>query len=131
MFGYCLHNYPESNIQRLIMILMCACEFSPIHSKKRITDRPEDQDLLLHLAAKLPHSKHKLNLKPFNIPFTVKARILLLSYLEGFSLSTPLSKDLEYILSRCPALWEHLTNICIEMMAYYKYQRTQFTPNNR
>ena len=130
MFGYCLHNYSGSNIQRLMMILMCACEFSPNYSKN-ISVRPEDEHKLSTLAEKLPQLKHKLNIKPFNFPFGIKARVLLSSYLEGITLDTPLSNDLEYILNKCPSLWEHLTNVCIEMMAYYKYQRNLITPNNR
>ena len=113
------------------MILMCASEFSPIYSKKYMQDRPGDEKLLFKLAEKIPHSKPKLNVKPFNINFAIKARILLLSYLEDISLTASLSGQLGYILSRCPVLWEHLANVCIEMMVYYKYRKTQFGPNNR
>ena len=113
------------------MILMSATEFSPVHTRKMIASTPEDESMLLTLADKMPLAKPRINLKPFNFPFAVKARILLQSYLEGMDVNPRFAKDLQHILSMCPVLWEHLANICSEMMAYYKLQRVQHSPPHR
>ena len=113
------------------MILMCAAEFSPVHTRKISACTPDDERILLALADKMPLAKHRVNLKPFSFPFAVKARILLQSYLECIDLNPRFSIELQHILSMCPALWEHLASVCSEMMAYYKLQSLQHSPTHR
>ena len=110
---------------------MSATEFSSVHTRKISPCTPEDEKILFALGEKMPLAKHRVNLKPFNFPFAMKARILLQSYLEGIDLNTRFSNDLKHILAMCPVLWEHLINICSEMMAYYKLQSSQHFTTHR
>ncbi|CAF3492449.1 unnamed protein product [Rotaria sordida] len=104
-------------IKRPIMILSVSTEFDRTRNSI-IIDRPSDNTELSKLYRELPDIQEKTKERPFQAPYSIKARTLLHAHLHRLdTLSDNLEKDKRYIVRRSIYLINEMINIEAQLVA--------------
>ncbi|CAF2397134.1 unnamed protein product [Rotaria sp. Silwood2] len=99
------------------MILSASTEFDRTRNPI-IIDRPSDNTELPKLFRELPDAQEKTKERPFQAPYSIKARTLLHAHLQRLNtLSDNLEKDKRYVVRRSIYLINEMINIEAQLVA--------------
>uniref|UniRef100_A0A3P9LQE4 Translocation protein SEC63 homolog n=1 Tax=Oryzias latipes TaxID=8090 RepID=A0A3P9LQE4_ORYLA len=110
LFMHFMYKTPNMNMKRLTMVLTAAFEFDP-RSNKEATIRPTDNVEVPQLIRELGNINVKKKEPPFCYPYSLKARVLLLSHLARMDLSEELEEDQRFVVRKSPALLQEMINV--------------------
>ncbi|GAB1295070.1 Translocation protein SEC63 homolog [Apodemus speciosus] len=99
----------------LIMVLAGASEFDPQYNKDS-TSRPTDNILIPQLIREIGSINLKKNEPPLTCPYSLKARVLLLSHLARMKIPETLEEDQQFMLKKCPALLQEMVNVICQLI---------------
>ncbi|CAF0943169.1 unnamed protein product [Didymodactylos carnosus] len=119
---------PNMIVKRALMILASSMEFEKTRNPA-IIERPSDNTELPKLIKDLPDVQEKTKERPFQFPYSLKARALLHSHLQRITnLSENLEKDRKYVVKRCPYLINEMVNIEAQLVAMAHAGRLSHPP---
>uniref|UniRef100_A0A8C7ZAZ4 Translocation protein SEC63 homolog n=1 Tax=Oryzias sinensis TaxID=183150 RepID=A0A8C7ZAZ4_9TELE len=110
LFMHFMYKTPNMNMKRLTMVLTAAFEFDP-RSNKEATIRPTDNVEVPQLIRELGNINVKKKEPPFCYPYSLKARVLLLSHLARMDVSEELEEDQRFVVRKSPALLQEMINV--------------------
>ncbi|KAM9783059.1 translocation protein SEC63 homolog [Neosynchiropus ocellatus] len=110
LFMHFMYKTPNMNMKRLGMVLTAAFEFDP-RSNKEATIRPTDNIEVPQLIRELGNINVKKKEPPFCYPYSLKARVLVLSHLARMEVSEELEEDQRFVVRKCPALLQEMINV--------------------
>ncbi|XP_005992542.1 translocation protein SEC63 homolog [Latimeria chalumnae] len=114
IYMHFMYKTPNMNMKRLIMVITAALEFDP-HNNKEATIRPTDNVEIPQLIREIGSINLKKNEPPFNCPYSLKARVLLLSHLSRMEISETLEEDQQFVIRKCPALLQEMVNVICQL----------------
>ncbi|XP_037541329.1 translocation protein SEC63 homolog [Nematolebias whitei] len=110
LFMHFMYKTPNMNMKRLTMVLTAAFEFEP-RSNKEATIRPTDNIEVPQLIRELGNINVKKKEPPFCYPYSLKARVLVLSHLARMEVSEELEEDQRFVVRKSPALLQEMINV--------------------
>uniref|UniRef100_A0A672QPH8 Translocation protein SEC63 homolog n=1 Tax=Sinocyclocheilus grahami TaxID=75366 RepID=A0A672QPH8_SINGR len=110
LFMHFMYKTPTMNMKRLVMVLTAAFEFDPRSNKEAII-RPTDNIEVPQLIRELGNINVKKKEPPFCYPYSLKARVLLLTHLARMDVSENIEEDQRFVMKKCPALLQELINV--------------------
>ncbi|XP_023692607.1 translocation protein SEC63 homolog isoform X1 [Paramormyrops kingsleyae] len=110
LFMHFMYKTPNMNMKRLTMVLTAAFEFDP-RSNKEATIRPTDNIEVPQLIRELGNINVKKKEPPFCYPYSLKARVLLLSHLARMEVSEDIEEDRRFVVRKSPALLQEMVNV--------------------
>ncbi|XP_077443722.1 translocation protein SEC63 homolog [Stigmatopora argus] len=110
LFMHFMYKTPNMNMKRLAMVLTAAFEFDP-RSNKEATIRPTDNIEVPQLIRELGNINVKKKEPPFCYPYSLKARVLVLSHLARMDVSEELEEDQRFVVKKSPALLQEMINV--------------------
>uniref|UniRef100_A0A3Q3AWI7 Translocation protein SEC63 homolog n=1 Tax=Kryptolebias marmoratus TaxID=37003 RepID=A0A3Q3AWI7_KRYMA len=110
LFMHFMYKTPNMNMKRLTMVLTAAFEFDP-RSNKEATIRPTDNIEVPQLIRELGNINVKKKEPPFCYPYSLKARVLVLSHLARMDVSEELEEDQRFVVRKSPALLQEMINV--------------------
>ncbi|XP_037100520.1 translocation protein SEC63 homolog isoform X2 [Syngnathus acus] len=110
LFMHFMYKTPNMNMKRLVMVLTAAFEFDP-RSNKEATIRPTDNIEVPQLIRELGNINVKKKEPPFCYPYSLKARVLVLSHLARMDVSEELDEDQRFVVKKSPALLQEMINV--------------------
>ncbi|XP_077593213.1 translocation protein SEC63 homolog [Stigmatopora nigra] len=110
LFMHFMYKTPNMNMKRLAMVLTAAFEFDP-RSNKEATIRPTDNIEVPQLIRELGNINVKKKEPPFCYPYSLKARVLVLSHLARMEVSDELEEDQRFVVKKSPALLQEMINV--------------------
>uniref|UniRef100_A0A3Q2P466 Translocation protein SEC63 homolog n=1 Tax=Fundulus heteroclitus TaxID=8078 RepID=A0A3Q2P466_FUNHE len=110
LFMHFMYKTPNMNMKRLTMVLTAAFEFDP-RSNKEATIRPTDNIEVPQLIRELGNINVKKKEPPFCYPYSLKARVLVLSHLARMEVSEELDEDQRFVMRKSPALLQEMINV--------------------
>ncbi|MED6232523.1 secretory subunit [Ataeniobius toweri] len=110
LFMHFMYKTPNMNMKRLTMVLTAAFEFDP-RSNKEATIRPTDNIEVPQLIRELGNINVKKKEPPFCYPYSLKARVLVLSHLARMEVSEELEEDQRFVVRKSPALLQEMINV--------------------
>ncbi|XP_016148755.1 translocation protein SEC63 homolog isoform X2 [Sinocyclocheilus grahami] len=105
-----MYKTPTMNMKRLVMVLTAAFEFDPRSNKEAII-RPTDNIEVPQLIRELGNINVKKKEPPFCYPYSLKARVLLLTHLARMDVSENIEEDQRFVVKKCPALLQEIINV--------------------
>ncbi|CAF0726255.1 unnamed protein product [Didymodactylos carnosus] len=119
---------PNMIVKRALMILGSSMEFEKTRNPA-IVERPSDNVELPKLMKDLQDVQEKTKERPFQFPYSLKARALLHSHLQRITnLSENLEKDRRYVVKRCPYLINEMVSIEAQLVAMAHAGRLSHPP---
>nr|CAB3265944.1 translocation protein SEC63 homolog [Phallusia mammillata] len=118
LFYHFINKTPNMNLKRALTIFSGSFEFSHDHNNQVRTPAPEDNEDIPDLIHQLESCNIVDNTKdrPFNFPYSVKARVLIYSHLSRLDVTSQnLQGDIDYILRKSPLLIQEMVN-CIAQL---------------
>uniref|UniRef100_A0A8C2J3S4 Translocation protein SEC63 homolog n=1 Tax=Cyprinus carpio TaxID=7962 RepID=A0A8C2J3S4_CYPCA len=109
LFMHFMYKTPTMNMKRLVMVLTAAFEFDPRSNKEAII-RPTDNIEVPQLIRELGNINVKKE-PPFCYPYSLKARVLLLTHLARMDVSENVEEDQRFVVKKCPALLQEMINV--------------------
>uniref|UniRef100_A0A673JP26 Translocation protein SEC63 homolog n=1 Tax=Sinocyclocheilus rhinocerous TaxID=307959 RepID=A0A673JP26_9TELE len=110
LFMHFMYKTPTMNMKRLVMVLTAAFEFDPRSNKEAII-RPTDNIEVPQLIRELGNINVKKKEPPFCYPYSLKARVLLLTHLARMDVSENIEEDQRFVMKKCPALLQEIINV--------------------
>ncbi|XP_052391350.1 translocation protein SEC63 homolog isoform X1 [Carassius gibelio] len=110
LFMHFMYKTPTMNMKRLVMVLTAAFEFDPRSNKEAII-RPTDNIEVPQLIRELGNINVKKKEPPFCYPYSLKARVLLLTHLARMDVSENIEEDQRFVVKKCPALLQEMINV--------------------
>uniref|UniRef100_A0A673GMX3 Translocation protein SEC63 homolog n=1 Tax=Sinocyclocheilus rhinocerous TaxID=307959 RepID=A0A673GMX3_9TELE len=110
LFMHFMYKTPTMNMKRLVMVLTAAFEFDPRSNKEAII-RPTDNIEVPQLIRELGNINVKKKEPPFCYPYSLKARVLLLTHLARMDVSENIEEDQRFVVKKCPALLQEIINV--------------------
>uniref|UniRef100_A0A8C1L3I7 SEC63 homolog, protein translocation regulator n=1 Tax=Cyprinus carpio TaxID=7962 RepID=A0A8C1L3I7_CYPCA len=110
LFMHFMYKTPTMNMKRLVMVLTAAFEFDPRSNKEAII-RPTDNIEVPQLIRELGNINVKKKEPPFCYPYSLKARVLLLTHLARMDVSENVEEDQRFVMKKCPALLQEIINV--------------------
>uniref|UniRef100_A0A8C1T6P6 Translocation protein SEC63 homolog n=1 Tax=Cyprinus carpio TaxID=7962 RepID=A0A8C1T6P6_CYPCA len=110
LFMHFMYKTPTMNMKRLVMVLTAAFEFDPRSNKEAII-RPTDNIEVPQLIRELGNINVKKKEPPFCYPYSLKARVLLLTHLARMDVSENVEEDQRFVVKKCPALLQEMINV--------------------
>uniref|UniRef100_A0A671NKS2 Translocation protein SEC63 homolog n=1 Tax=Sinocyclocheilus anshuiensis TaxID=1608454 RepID=A0A671NKS2_9TELE len=110
LFMHFMYKTPTMNMKRLVMVLTAAFEFDPRSNKEAII-RPTDNIEVPQLIRELGNINVKKKEPPFCYPYSLKARVLLLTHLARMDVSENIEEDQRFVMKKCPALLQEMINV--------------------
>ncbi|XP_064196488.1 translocation protein SEC63 homolog isoform X2 [Anguilla rostrata] len=110
LFMHFMYKTPNMNMKRLTMVLTAAFEFDP-RSNKEATIRPTDNIEVPQLIRELGNINVKKKEPPFCYPYSLKARVLVLSHLARMDVSEDIEEDQRFVVRKSPALLQEMVNV--------------------
>ncbi|KAJ8355658.1 hypothetical protein SKAU_G00184520 [Synaphobranchus kaupii] len=110
LFMHFMYKTPNMNMKRLTMVLTAAFEFDP-RSNKEATIRPTDNIEVPQLIRELGNINVKKKEPPFCYPYSLKARVLVLSHLARMEVSEDIEEDQQFVVRKSPALLQEMVNV--------------------
>ncbi|XP_028653457.1 translocation protein SEC63 homolog [Erpetoichthys calabaricus] len=110
LFMHFMYKTPNMNMKRLEMVLTAAFEFDPRSNKEAII-RPTDNTEVPQLIRELGNINVKKKEPPFCYPYSLKARVLLLSHLNRMEVSENVEEDQRFVVRKSPALLQEMVNV--------------------
>ncbi|KAG2467643.1 SEC63 protein, partial [Polypterus senegalus] len=104
------HGDRAAGYVRLEMVLTAAFEFDPRSNKEAII-RPTDNTEVPQLIRELGNINVKKKEPPFCYPYSLKARVLLLSHLNRMEVSENVEEDQRFVVRKSPALLQEMVNV--------------------
>ncbi|MGH0164007.1 UNVERIFIED_CONTAM: hypothetical protein FKN15_046509 [Acipenser sinensis] len=92
------------------MVLTAAFEFDP-RNNKEATIRPTDNIEVPELIRDLGNINVKKKEPPFCYPYSLKARVLMLSHLARMEVSEDIKEDQQFVVRKSPALLQEMVNV--------------------
>ncbi|XGW21264.1 hypothetical protein V3C99_004316 [Haemonchus contortus] len=118
LFYYFLHKTPKMEINRMLMLLGGAFEFWKQYNKEIIERETDDVELTRRMKS-LPNLGENKKERPLSLPYSLKARILIHSYLTRIPLDNEgLEYDQRYVLLRVLRLTEEMISISQQLTFY-------------
>ncbi|KJH41467.1 DnaJ domain protein [Dictyocaulus viviparus] len=118
LFYYFLHKTPKMEINRMLMLLGGAFEFWKQYNKEIIERETDDVELTRRMRF-LPNLGENKKERPLSLPYSLKARILIHSYLSRIPLDNEgLEYDQCYILTRVLRLTEEMISMSQQLTFY-------------
>ncbi|EGV98833.1 Translocation protein SEC63-like [Cricetulus griseus] len=115
IYTYFVYKTRNMDMKRLIMVLAGASEFDPQYNKDA-TSRPTDNILIPQLIREIGSINLKKNELPLTCPYSLKARVLLLSHLARMKIPETLEEDQQFMLKKCPALLQEMVNVICQLI---------------
>ncbi|XP_068933204.1 translocation protein SEC63 homolog isoform X2 [Petaurus breviceps papuanus] len=115
IYTYFVYKTRNMDMKRLIMVLAGASEFDPQYNKDA-TSRPADNIQIPQLIREIGGINLKKNEPPLTCPYSLKARVLLLSHLARMKIPETLEEDQQFILKKCPALLQEMVNVICQLI---------------
>jgi len=119
LYYYFINRTPNMNLKRALLVMTGSFEFSRDHNAQVRAPSPKDNEEIPELLNILESNFNYVeNMKdrPFNFPYSVKARILIYSHLHRLDVaSATLQLDIDYILRKAPLLIQEMVN-CIAQL---------------
>uniref|UniRef100_A0A2I3GZQ9 Translocation protein SEC63 homolog n=1 Tax=Nomascus leucogenys TaxID=61853 RepID=A0A2I3GZQ9_NOMLE len=115
IYTYFVYKTRNMDMKRLIMVLAGASEFDPQYNKDA-TSRPTDNILIPQLIREIGSINLKKNEPPLTCPYSLKARVLLLSHLARMKIPETLEEDQQFMLKKCPALLQEMVNVICQLI---------------
>ncbi|XP_067947774.1 translocation protein SEC63 homolog [Watersipora subatra] len=117
-----INKTPNMVFKRAFMILASSLEFWKIYNPE-VVERPTDDEEVRRLMRDV-HSTYlneKNREKPLCLPYSIKARALLLAHMQRIPLpQNTLQQDVLYILGKTPTLINEMVHICAQLTAMSK-----------
>ncbi|MGH0131935.1 UNVERIFIED_CONTAM: hypothetical protein FKN15_015737 [Acipenser sinensis] len=110
LFMHFMYKTPNMNMKRLGMVLTAAFEFDP-RNNKEATIRPTDNTEVPQLIRDLGNINVKKKEPPFCYPYSLKARVLMLSHLARMEVSENTEEDQRFVVRKIPALLQEMINV--------------------
>ncbi|XP_030626411.1 translocation protein SEC63 homolog isoform X1 [Chanos chanos] len=110
LYMHFMYKTPNMNMKRLIMVLTAAFEFDPRSNKEAII-RPTDNIEVPQLIRELGNINVKKKEPPFCYPYSLKARVLVLTHLARMEVSENIEEDQRFVVRKCPALLQEMINV--------------------
>lgn len=110
LFMHFMYKTPTMNMKRLVMVLTAAFEFDPRSNKEAII-RPTDNIEVPQLIRELGNINVKKKEPPFCYPYSLKARVLVLTHLARMEVSENIEEDQRFVVKKCPALLQEMINV--------------------
>ncbi|XP_076844293.1 translocation protein SEC63 homolog [Brachyhypopomus gauderio] len=110
LFMHFMYKTPTMNMKRLVMVLTAAFEFDPRSNKEAII-RPTDNIEVPQLIRELGNINVKKKEPPFCYPYSLKARVLVLTHLARMDVSQVIEEDQRFVVKKCPALLQEMINV--------------------
>uniref|UniRef100_A0A4W4FGV8 Translocation protein SEC63 homolog n=1 Tax=Electrophorus electricus TaxID=8005 RepID=A0A4W4FGV8_ELEEL len=110
LFMHFMYKTPTMNMKRLVMVLTAAFEFDPRSNKEAII-RPTDNIEVPQLIRELGNINVKKKEPPFCYPYSLKARVLVLTHLARMEVSETIEEDQRFVVKKCPALLQEMINV--------------------
>ncbi|KAL6731764.1 hypothetical protein Aduo_002596 [Ancylostoma duodenale] len=118
LFYYFLHKTPKMEINRMLMLLGGSFEFWKQYNKEIIERETDDVELTRRMKS-LPNLGENKKERPLSLPYSLKARILIHSYLSRIPLDNEgLEYDQRYILARVLRLTEEMISMSQQLTFY-------------
>ncbi|KAK1170368.1 hypothetical protein AOXY_G7191 [Acipenser oxyrinchus oxyrinchus] len=114
LFMHFMYKTPNMNMKRLGMVLTAAFEFDP-RNNKEATIRPTDNIEVPELIRDLGNINVKKKEPPFCYPYSLKARVLMLSHLARMEVSEDIKEDQQFVVRKSPALLQEMVNVCCQL----------------
>uniref|UniRef100_A0A8C5GG27 J domain-containing protein n=1 Tax=Gouania willdenowi TaxID=441366 RepID=A0A8C5GG27_GOUWI len=110
LYMHFMYKTPNMNMKRLGMVLTAAFEFDPRHNKEA-TIRPTDNVVVPQLIRELGNINVKKKEPPFCYPYSLKARVMVLSHLARMDVSEELEEDQRFVVRKSPALLQEMISV--------------------
>ncbi|CAI5439045.1 unnamed protein product [Caenorhabditis angaria] len=120
LYYYFIHKTPRMEIGRMIAVLSGSFEFNKQYNKE-IVERESDEKELPRLMKSLPGVSDKGREQPLSMPYALKARILMHSYLTRLPLESEmenLDQDQHYIVGKLLRLVEEMLQCSQNLLIY-------------
>ncbi|XP_025097112.1 translocation protein SEC63 homolog [Pomacea canaliculata] len=128
LYFYFISKTPNMILKRAMMILAASCEFSRMYNTE-VQERPSDNEEVPSLMKILGSIQEKNRERPLCLPYSVKARVLLLAHFHRHPLNEhTLAPDQAYVLKKCPYLINEMINVCATLVAMAMSGRVQQPP---
>ncbi|KAK6488611.1 translocation protein SEC63-like protein isoform X1 [Huso huso] len=114
LFMHFMYKTPNMNMKRLGMVLTAAFEFDP-RNNKEATIRPTDNIEVPELIRDLGNINVKKKEPPFCYPYSLKARVLMLSHLARMEVSEDIKEDQQFVVRKSPALLQEMVNVSCQL----------------
>uniref|UniRef100_A0A8C5T7U0 Translocation protein SEC63 homolog n=1 Tax=Malurus cyaneus samueli TaxID=2593467 RepID=A0A8C5T7U0_9PASS len=115
IYTYFVYKTRNMDMKRLIMVLAGASEFDPQYNKDA-TSRPADNIQIPQLIREIGGINLKKNEPPLTYPYSLKARVLLLTHLARMQVPEVLEEDQQFILKKSPALLQEMINVICQLI---------------
>ncbi|XP_008993112.1 translocation protein SEC63 homolog isoform X3 [Callithrix jacchus] len=115
IYTYFVYKTRNMDMKRLLMVLAGASEFDPQYNKDA-TSRPTDNVQIPQLIREIGSINLKKNEPPLTCPYSLKARVLLLSHLARMKIPETLEEDQQFMLKKCPALLQEMVNVICQLI---------------
>ncbi|OXB67973.1 hypothetical protein ASZ78_006609 [Callipepla squamata] len=115
IYTYFVYKTRNMDMKRLIMVLAGASEFDPQYNKDA-TSRPADNVQIPQLIREIGGINLKKNEPPLTCPYSLKARVLLLTHLARMKVPDTLEEDQQFILKKSPALLQEMINVICQLI---------------
>uniref|UniRef100_A0A2K5QBM3 SEC63 homolog, protein translocation regulator n=1 Tax=Cebus imitator TaxID=2715852 RepID=A0A2K5QBM3_CEBIM len=115
IYTYFVYKTRNMDMKRLLMVLAGASEFDPQYNKDA-TSRPTDNIQIPQLIREIGSINLKKNEPPLTCPYSLKARVLLLSHLARMKIPETLEEDQQFMLKKCPALLQEMVNVICQLI---------------
>uniref|UniRef100_A0A8C8BG21 Translocation protein SEC63 homolog n=1 Tax=Otus sunia TaxID=257818 RepID=A0A8C8BG21_9STRI len=115
IYTYFVYKTRNMDMKRLIMVLAGASEFDPQYNKDA-TSRPADNIQIPQLIREIGGINLKKNEPPLTCPYSLKARVLLLTHLARMKVPEVLEEDQQFILKKSPALLQEMINVICQLI---------------
>uniref|UniRef100_A0A9L0IR62 Translocation protein SEC63 homolog n=1 Tax=Equus asinus TaxID=9793 RepID=A0A9L0IR62_EQUAS len=115
IYTYFVYKTRNMDMKRLIMVLAGASEFDPQYNKDA-TSKPTDNILIPQLIREIGSINLKKNEPPLTCPYSLKARVLLLSHLARMKIPETLEEDQQFMLKKCPSLLQEMVNVICQLI---------------
>uniref|UniRef100_A0A8C3KXU7 SEC63 homolog, protein translocation regulator n=1 Tax=Chrysolophus pictus TaxID=9089 RepID=A0A8C3KXU7_CHRPC len=115
IYTYFVYKTRNMDMKRLIMVLAGASEFDPQYNKDA-TSRPADNIQIPQLIREIGGINLKKNEPPLTCPYSLKARVLLLTHLARMKVPDTLEEDQQFILKKSPALLQEMINVICQLI---------------
>ncbi|XP_075564048.1 translocation protein SEC63 homolog isoform X3 [Pelecanus crispus] len=115
IYTYFVYKTRNMDMKRLIMVLAGASEFDPQYNKDA-TSRPADNIQIPQLIREIGGINLKKNEPPLTCPYSLKARVLLLTHLARMKVPEALEEDQQFILKKSPALLQEMINVICQLI---------------
>uniref|UniRef100_A0A8C5RST3 Translocation protein SEC63 homolog n=1 Tax=Laticauda laticaudata TaxID=8630 RepID=A0A8C5RST3_LATLA len=115
IYTYFVYKTRNMDMKRLTMVLAGASEFDPQYNKDA-TSRPVDNIQIPQLIREIGSINLKKNEPPLTCPYSLKARVLLLSHLARMKVPETLEQDQQFVLKKCPSLLQEIVNVICQLI---------------